>query len=60
MPASTSTSATRTPPCQRASNENTNGLVRQYQPLADADYRRAWGLYTQITGYAAPFDRHAP
>lgn len=26
-------------------------------PLTQADYQRAWQLYTKITGYAAPFDR---
>jgi len=25
------------------------------RPLTDADYHRAWRLYSQITGYAAPF-----
>ncbi len=28
------------------------------KPLTDADYQRAWRLYSQITGYAAPFDSH--
>lgn len=27
-------------------------------PLTDADYQRAWRLYSQITGYAAPFDTY--
>jgi len=28
------------------------------KPLTDADYQRAWRLYSQITGYAAPFDTY--
>jgi hypothetical protein len=28
-------------------------------PLTNADYQRAWRLYTEITGYAAPFDPYA-
>lgn len=27
-------------------------------PLTHSDYQRAWHLYSQITGYAAPFDRY--
>lgn len=28
------------------------------KPLTDADYQRAWRLYSRITGYAAPFDTY--
>jgi hypothetical protein len=28
------------------------------RPLVDADYQRAWRLYSQITGYAPPFDTY--
>ena len=28
------------------------------KPLTDADYQRAWRLYSQITGYAPPFDTY--
>ena len=28
------------------------------KPLSDADYQRAWRLYSQITGYAPPFDTY--
>ena len=28
------------------------------QPLTDSDYQRPWRLYSQITGYAAPFDTY--
>lgn len=30
------------------------------KPLTASDYQRAWQLYTQITGYAAPFDPYGP
>jgi hypothetical protein len=30
------------------------------KPLTDADYQRAWRLYSQITGYAPPFDTYRP
>ena len=28
------------------------------KPLTDAEYQRAWRLYSQITGYAPPFDTY--